>query len=214
MSKIVAVAVAMAAALADPVAGVAQTPAAAAAERFVLSGVVTVEGGREMAWLQEPTLTRNQVVVARAGDRIGPYRLTRILGDRVELEGPDGITVVPLYNASRGEAPAATASLARSERPAARAARGDGGPVEDAGSAEAVAAERGRRAWARRAEGAGANATSELRNPAARAERRAAERASQAPVASAEGGAAAAQRPAITIPRGDPRQRFTGFGLQ
>jgi hypothetical protein len=60
-----------------------------AGTRFTLSGVVVVEGGGR-AWLQEPTLTQNQTVAVRPGDSIGPYRLTKILEDRVELEGPGG----------------------------------------------------------------------------------------------------------------------------
>ena len=66
------------------------------AERFVLTGLVYVEDGRGLAWLQEPTFTNNQVVIVRPGDSIGPYRLTRILDDQVELEGPGGKVSVPL----------------------------------------------------------------------------------------------------------------------
>jgi hypothetical protein len=213
MSRIAVMAVA--AALIAPGPGAAQTPPPAA-ERFVLSGVVSVEGGREMAWLQEPTLTRNQVVIARAGDRIGPYRLTRILADRVELDGPSGVTVIPLYNASRAEPPGATASLPRGERaPAAQAATA---PVEDAVAADTAAGERGRRAWARRAGGGGPNAMSESRGATARAERdrRPADGSpeARAPAPSAEATAAAPRRPAVVVPPGDPRQRFSGFGLQ
>ena len=65
-------------------------------ERFVLSGVVYVEGGGGLAWLQEPTFTNNRVVTVRVGDRIGPYRLTKVLDDQVELEGPGGRVSVPL----------------------------------------------------------------------------------------------------------------------
>lgn len=57
--------------------------------RFTLSGVVVVEGGGR-AWLQEPQLTQNQPVAVRPGESIGPYRLTKVLEDRVELEGPGG----------------------------------------------------------------------------------------------------------------------------
>jgi len=65
-------------------------------EKFVLTGVVYVEGGRGMAWLQEPTFTNSQTVTLRLGDQVGPYRLTEILEDQVELEGPGGKVVVPL----------------------------------------------------------------------------------------------------------------------
>ena len=57
--------------------------------RFTLSGVVVVEGGGR-AWLQEPQLTQNQPVALRPGESIGPYRLTKIFEDRVELVGPAG----------------------------------------------------------------------------------------------------------------------------
>jgi hypothetical protein len=63
--------------------------------QFTLSGVVVVEGGGR-AWLQEPVLTQNQVVALRPGENIGPYRLTRILGDRVEMAGPNGTFAVML----------------------------------------------------------------------------------------------------------------------
>jgi len=78
-------------------------------ERFVLSGVVFVEGGRGLAWLQEPSLTQDQVVTLRQGDSIGPYRLTKILEDQVELEGPVGKFSVPLSGAS--------ATAAKSQEP-------------------------------------------------------------------------------------------------
>lgn len=65
-------------------------------EQFVLSGLVYVEGGRGLAWLQEPNYTSDKVVVVRVGDTIGPYRLTKILDDQVELEGPGGKLSVPL----------------------------------------------------------------------------------------------------------------------
>src|SRR5438128_5907670 len=61
-----------------------------AGERFVLSGLVVLDGGDGSAWLQEPSLTRNEIVRVRRGDTLGPWRVTRILEDRVELEGPGG----------------------------------------------------------------------------------------------------------------------------
>jgi len=87
---------------------------AQAEERFVLSGVVFVEGGRGVAWLQEPTLTKNQVVTVRPGDSIGPYRLTKILEDQVELEGPAGKFSVPLA----GVPGTATAAASQGQLPA------------------------------------------------------------------------------------------------
>ena len=67
----------------------AQTP------QFTLSGLVVVEGGGR-AWLQEPLLTQNQPVALRPGESIGPYRLTKIYEDRVELVGPSGTISVLL----------------------------------------------------------------------------------------------------------------------
>ena len=79
------------------------TPAAGA--QFMLTGVVVVEGGGR-AWLQEPQLTGNEVVAIRVGESIGPYRLTKILEDRVELVGPNGPFAVRLAGA-QGPATAA-----------------------------------------------------------------------------------------------------------
>src|SRR5262245_17337550 len=81
------------------VGGVAAS-ASAQGERFVLTGVVSVEGGGGVAWLQEPTLTQDKVVTARVGEQIGPYRLSRILEDHVEMEGPQGKFSVPLAGSS------------------------------------------------------------------------------------------------------------------
>ena len=81
------------------VAGVADAQSVApAGPRFTLSGVVVVEGGGR-AWLQEPSLTKNQIVAVRPGESIGSYRLTKILDDRIELAGPDGTFVVLLAGA-------------------------------------------------------------------------------------------------------------------
>jgi hypothetical protein len=83
-----------------------------AAESFVLSGVISVEGGGGLAWLQEPTLTNNQVRAVRRGDSIGAYRLTEIFEDRVELEGPAGKIFVPLYSAQAAPGPQTAAAPA------------------------------------------------------------------------------------------------------
>jgi hypothetical protein len=89
----------------------------ARAEGFVLTGLVLLsDRGDGIAYLLEPSLTKGQVVAVRRGDSIGPYRLTRILDDRVELEGPSGTVVVPV----RGGATAvAGGSAASPSRPAA-----------------------------------------------------------------------------------------------
>lgn len=81
--------------------------------QFTLSGVVVVEGGGR-AWLQEPSLTQNQVVALRLGENIGPYRLTRILDDRVELAGPNGKFAVMLAGV---QAPVTAAAPPRTPAP-------------------------------------------------------------------------------------------------
>ena len=87
-----------------------QTAGQPVAERFVLSGVVVFDGGGGVAWLHEPTLTQSRVIALRPGESIGSYRLEKILDDRVELKGPGGTVLVPLYSG----APAAVASAAGS----------------------------------------------------------------------------------------------------
>ncbi len=64
--------------------------------QFVLVGVVLLEEGRGLAWLQEPNLTNNKVVTVRLGDSVGPYRVTKILTHQVELTGPGGTISIPL----------------------------------------------------------------------------------------------------------------------
>jgi hypothetical protein len=64
--------------------------------QFVLVGVVVLEGGRGLAWVQEPNFTNNKVVTVRLGDSVGPYRVTKILTHQVELTGPGGPVSVPL----------------------------------------------------------------------------------------------------------------------
>ena len=89
----------------------------AADPNFILSGVVFVEGGNGgRAWLQEPTLTQNEVVPLRPGESIGPYRLTAIQEDRVELQGPAGKVVVFLAGAGAPAAPVADSGAASGRR--------------------------------------------------------------------------------------------------
>jgi flagellar biosynthesis GTPase FlhF len=90
-----------------------------AAEGFVLSGVISFDGGGGLAWLQEPKLTNNEVVAVRRGDSVGPYRLTQIFEDRVELEGPAGKILVPLFGAQA--APVSQAAAASASTPSALA---------------------------------------------------------------------------------------------
>lgn len=99
-------------------------------EHFVLTGVVSIEGGTGLVWLQEPTHTQNRVVTARVGESIGPYRVTKILEDQVELEGPEGKFSVPLAGGS------APATAARSQEPSqASAPRGPSRTASAAASA-------------------------------------------------------------------------------
>ena len=94
---------------------------AQSAERFILTGVVFVEGGTGRAWLQEPTLTNNEIVSVRPGDSIGPYRLTKVLEDRVELEGPAGKLSVRLAG-TPGPATAAVGPASPQQAPGPRIA--------------------------------------------------------------------------------------------
>jgi hypothetical protein len=64
--------------------------------QFSLIGVVMLEGGRDLAFIQEPSLKDNKVVIVRLGDNVGPYRVTKILTHQVELTGPGGVVVIPL----------------------------------------------------------------------------------------------------------------------
>jgi hypothetical protein len=90
-------------------------------ERFVLTGVIFSGGASGVAWLQEPILTGDRPMALRPGESIGPYRLTGVFEDRVELEGPKGRILVPLRN-PQGAPATAVASVA----PGASAAVGSG----------------------------------------------------------------------------------------
>ena len=97
-------------------AAVSAQPGAPGAERFVLTGMVVWSGNEGVAWLQEPDLTRNEMVALRIGQSVGPWKLTRFLDNGVELEGPAGKVLIPLHNAGGGGtavaagAPAGTAA--------------------------------------------------------------------------------------------------------
>lgn len=99
MSKGLTLTVATWAAAMSLIAGSAHAQAASG-ERFVLSGVVFVDGARGLAWLQEPVFTNGRMVPVHVGDTVGPYRVTKILEDQVELEGPGGKVAVPLAGTS------------------------------------------------------------------------------------------------------------------
>jgi hypothetical protein len=113
-------------------AGVSAQPGAPGAERFVLTGMVVWSGEEGVAWLQEPDLTRNQIVVLRIGESVGPWKLTRFLNNGVELDGPTGKVLVPLQNVGGGGSAVAAGSPA-GPAPAASTARalpgGDTPPV-------------------------------------------------------------------------------------
>jgi hypothetical protein len=105
---------------------------AAGPERFLVTGVIFVEGGGGMAWIQEPTFTQNQVMTLRPGDMVGPYKLSKVLEDGVELEGPKGTIRIPLYG---GPSKGGDSGVA-SRTPASTSAGKDG----NAAAAEAPAA--------------------------------------------------------------------------
>jgi hypothetical protein len=78
--------------------------------QFSLIGVVMLEGGRDLAFIQEPSLTNDKVVTVRLGDNVGPYRVTKILTHQVELTGPAGTVVIPLAGLPGAVGVAATSS--------------------------------------------------------------------------------------------------------
>ena len=84
--------------------------------KFILSGVV-LDGDTALALLQEPGLTQDQVRVVSPGAEVGSYRLTAVLQDRVELEGPSGKITVPLSGPSRPVARTATIAPGAPSRP-------------------------------------------------------------------------------------------------
>jgi hypothetical protein len=82
-------------------------PGAAAAQdqpRFSVMGVV-IRPGVSIAWIGEPTLTKDNFVRVLEGQRIGPYQVVKILEDRVELTGPSGPMVVRLSSSGSDTQP-------------------------------------------------------------------------------------------------------------
>ena len=104
-------------------AGVSGQPSTPGAERFVLTGMVVWSGNEGVAWLQEPDLTRNELVTLRIGESVGPWKLTRFLDNGIELEGPTGKVLVPLYNTGGGGTAVAAGAPAGSAPAAASTAR-------------------------------------------------------------------------------------------
>jgi hypothetical protein len=101
--------------------GIAEQPGAPGAERFVLTGLVVWSGEEGMAWVQEPDLTRNEIVAVRIGESVGPWKLTRFLDNGIEMDGPSGKVLIPLYNAGAGgPAVAGGAASGSASAPASR----------------------------------------------------------------------------------------------
>src|SRR5262249_29392648 len=90
----------------------------AAANAFILSGLVVYDDGDGRAWIQEKTLTQNQVVVLKRGQSVGPWKLTRIMPGRVELDGPGGTISVLLSDGSGGGTRSAAVGAPASSAPA------------------------------------------------------------------------------------------------
>ena len=98
--------------------GVSAQPGGPGGERFVLTGMVVWSDKEGVAWLQEPDLTRNQIVTVRIGESVGPWKLTQFLENGVQLEGPAGKVLVPLGapgSAVAAGAPANPAAASRCE---------------------------------------------------------------------------------------------------
>jgi hypothetical protein len=98
-------------------------PGTPGAERFVLTGLVVWSGNEGVAWLQEPDLTRNEIVALRIGQSVGPWKLTRFLDNGVELDGPVGKVLVPLQNVGAGGTAVAAGAPAGPAPAAASTAR-------------------------------------------------------------------------------------------
>lgn len=104
-------------------------------ESFVLSGLIIFEAGGGVAYLQEPSLTGDRSVAVRVSESIGPYRLTKILEDRVVLEGPAGTVSVPVLNSQGGGSGTAVAA-----NPGGRATRAGAADAPSEAAAPAAAA--------------------------------------------------------------------------
>jgi hypothetical protein len=90
-------------------------PGAAAAQdqpRFSVMGVV-IRPGVSIAWIGEPTLTKDNFVRVHEGQRIGPYQVVKILEDRVELTGPSGPIIVRLSASGQDTQPSSVSPVAR-----------------------------------------------------------------------------------------------------
>jgi hypothetical protein len=187
--------------------------------QFVLVGVVLMEGGRGLAWVQEPAFTGNKVVTVRLGDSVGPYRVTKILTHQVELAGPGGTISVPLAGSPGGVSVASSAGTSSSgtvQRPA-----GEMPPHPALNNPNATVIPRGdpRRNFPASMIPGGAGAVvggvaSQAQQPQASQPRAASARdvpvpaAAQTPPPEMPAHPALNNPNAIVIPRGDPRRNF------
>jgi hypothetical protein len=81
-------------------------------EGLVLTGVV-IAGEKALGFVQDPKLTDNKIVAVRKGDTLGPYTVTAIESDRMNLEGPNGPVTIRLARqtgTSVGATPQASSS--------------------------------------------------------------------------------------------------------
>ena len=182
----------------------AQAPTAPGGQ-FVLVGVVLLEGGSGLAWVQEPNFTNNKVVTVRLGDSVGPYRVTKILTHQVELTGPGGTVSVPLAGLPGAVSVASIAGTA--QRPA-----GEMPPPPALSNPNLIVLSRSdpRRDFpaSRLMEGSGAVVYGREASQPPAAQPRAAS-AQDVPVPAAMQAPTPGVRPqSIIIPRGDPRLLF------
>jgi hypothetical protein len=85
---------------------------------------VVIKPNFAIAWIGEPTYTKDNFVRVREGDRVGPYQILKIHEDRVEITGPSGPQVVRLSasapdTAQPSSGPTTTAGVAPPAPPAA-----------------------------------------------------------------------------------------------
>jgi hypothetical protein len=85
--------------------------------RFTVMGVVIRAEGEAWAWIGEPTHTQNKLVRVRQGDRVGPYRVTKIVEDRVELTGTSGVVVVRIAASAPDAPPQASGGVTAGAQP-------------------------------------------------------------------------------------------------
>ena len=74
-------------------------------EKFVLHGVIIMEGKKPIALLQEPTLTDKKVQSFVQGEKVGPYVLKSVKKDRVILALGGKEFEVSLYKPKRPPSP-------------------------------------------------------------------------------------------------------------